>query len=88
MGDIQSTLESTPGCFFPLTSVRVTPLDPATDPFGAGVILVNKYCITLLTNLENEVPQTRENKPDDRFEISRPETWGQSRDTDQDALLN
>jgi hypothetical protein len=88
IGDIQSTLESSPGSFLPLTAASISPLDARVNPFGAGVVLVNKYCITLLANLESENEQLTESQQKDRFVISHSSTWNQSSETDADTLLN
>jgi hypothetical protein len=88
VGNIQSALESIPGSFLPLTSVSIAPLDTGINPFGAGVVLVNKYCITLLANLERQEEQHTESQPKDRFVISSPTTWDQSSETNADTHLN
>jgi hypothetical protein len=87
-GDIQSTMESSTGCFLPLTAASISPLDPGTHPFAAGVVLVNKYCITLLANCEKQGQQLTESQARDRFVVSRPTTWDQSSETSADTHLN
>jgi hypothetical protein len=74
-GDIQSALESIPGSFLPLTAVRISPMDPKIESFGAGVVLVNKYCITLLANLEDVKEESTDDQPKERFVLSHSKSW-------------
>jgi hypothetical protein len=78
VGDIQSVLESIPGCFLPLTTVRISPLDPGTEPFDAPVVMVNKYCITLLMNVEQENQEAAEKQSREHCVFSRSMEWQNS----------
>jgi hypothetical protein len=88
VGNIQSALESIPSSFLPLTSVRISPMQTGMDPFGAGVVLVNRYCITLLAQLEAQDVQTTGSQAKDRFTLSHSPTWDQGTETNADTHLH